>query len=59
MEESNASEKFIVYAGRISSEKGIEELVKAFIELNDKNLILKIIGEGPQLKELRNRFESR
>ncbi|OUV59291.1 MAG: hypothetical protein CBC82_10335 [Cellvibrionales bacterium TMED122] len=58
LENNNLSEKFIVYAGRISSEKGVEELINSVIELKDKSLILKIIGEGPQLKDLKNRFQN-
>jgi len=38
---------FIVYAGRISQEKGIEELIESFRNSKLKNIELRIIGEGP------------
>ena len=36
----------IVYAGRISKEKGLEELIDSFLNSNCE-MILKIIGDGP------------
>ena len=38
----------IVYAGRISKEKGVEELLNIFIQANLKNTQLVLIGEGPR-----------
>lgn len=50
------NEKFIVYAGRISSEKGVEELIKVFIDSNLGDLKLKIIGQGPKYDELKTKY---
>lgn len=49
----------IVYAGRVSQEKGILELVNAFISCEFKNLKLIIIGGGPILGDLKNKFISK
>ena len=38
-----------VYAGRISKEKGIEELIKTFLSIENKDFTLKIVGNGPDL----------
>lgn len=48
--------KYFIYAGRISQEKGVEELVQTFIKLGLKDFKLKIIGEGPLLIKLKNQF---
>jgi len=37
----------IIYAGRISEEKGLEELIDAWQSIDTKDYKLKIIGEGP------------
>lgn len=48
------NEKFLLYAGRISEEKGIKELIYSFLNSNLKNYNLKIVGEGPYLEEISN-----
>ena len=50
--------KYIIYAGRISKEKGVENLIESFINTQIKDLNLKIIGIGPELNYLKNRFEN-
>lgn len=46
--------KIILNLGRISFEKKIEVLLKAFKELNNKNYYLLIVGKGPSLKNYEN-----
>lgn len=46
----------LVYAGRISKEKGVEELVEAFIKSQANNLNLVLIGDGPLKQNLENRY---
>ena len=41
----------LVYAGRISKEKGVEELITSFKNLKLDNFI-KIIGAGPDMNYL-------
>lgn len=45
---------YLVYAGRISQEKGVEELIHAFLNSGMNDYKLKIIGNGPLLKSLLN-----
>tara|TARA_B100000965_G_scaffold374928_1_gene366623 strand:- start:9775 stop:10944 length:1170 start_codon:yes stop_codon:yes gene_type:complete len=44
----------IVYAGRLSKEKGLIELVKAWESINSKGYKLLIMGEGPLYAKLEN-----
>ncbi len=55
---NKATEKknYIVYSGRISKEKGLEELVDSFLNSELNNLSLKILGNGPLLNYLRNKY---
>ena len=48
----------IVYAGRISKEKGLEELIDSFLNSNCE-MILKIIGDGPLLKNLKENYKNK
>ena len=48
-----SNEKYIAYAGRLSEEKGIETLIKAFMLTRNKQIRLLVIGEGPKKNELR------
>ena len=57
-EKDNQSKKdYIVYAGRISKEKGVEEVINAFINAETVNLRLKIIGDGPELFNLKEKYK--
>jgi glycosyltransferase involved in cell wall biosynthesis len=49
--------KQIIYAGRLVPVKNIPRLIEAFSELSEKEVILKIIGEGPQKKSLIEKAE--
>lgn len=48
----NQKENYFIYIGRISEEKGINELVQVFISLPRLKLI--VIGEGPLLSKLKS-----
>ena len=46
----------ISYAGRVSEEKGVDDLVESFIKADLKDTKLQIIGDGPLAKNLKNKF---
>ena len=54
----SSPDKYIVYAGRISEEKGVEELIDAFIKCKLNDVKLKIIGEGPMLRYLKDNYSN-
>ena len=43
---------YFLYVGRLSSEKGVGTLVYAFSQLREKNMKLKIVGDGPEREKL-------
>lgn len=55
--EYDPKSEYISYAGRISKEKGIYELIVNFLRLKNQNLKLMLIGDGPELKEIKNKFK--
>ena len=52
----NPESSFIVYAGRITKSKGVEELVALWKKMNFENLKLLIIGDGNQLNYLKSKY---
>ena len=49
---------YFLYLGRLSSEKGIKTLIRAFSNLKQPDIRLKIAGEGPLKNELKKRAVS-
>ena len=49
---------FLVYAGRISPEKGVEELINAFNNIESNKSVLKIIGVGPSYEDFKKKYAS-
>jgi hypothetical protein len=52
----NSTEQSILYGGRVSSEKGVGEMIATFLTANIEGVTLKIIGDGPDLKYLKNKY---
>jgi len=52
------TKNYIIYAGRISKEKGVEDLISTFISCNFDNIELKIVGNGPLLANLKNKYNN-
>ena len=57
-EQEKDFDDYMVYAGRISKEKGVKELIDAFKKANLEKMHLKIIGNGPHLQNLINLHKS-
>jgi len=55
---SKKSSNYFVYAGRVSQEKGVEELINSFNNLDINNYKLKIIGKGPEYEYLIKKYKS-
>ena len=56
LKEYNPNSNYIVYAGRISREKGIQNLIDAYLLIENPPFKLKIVGNGPLLKELKSKY---
>ena len=53
------SQKYFLYAGRVSKEKGVKELVETFNSIENKyGYKLKIAGEGPYKENLERKINS-
>jgi|TARA_B110000495_G_C22824442_1_gene481164 glycosyltransferase involved in cell wall biosynthesis len=46
-------ENYYIYAGRISKEKGVKELITSFSDAKLSNIKLKVVGTGPLLSSLK------
>lgn len=52
----NSNSNFVVYAGRLTDSKGIEELLTAWTKISIKNINLKIIGGGELKESLQQKY---
>tara|TARA_X000001036_G_scaffold165205_1_gene156696 strand:- start:54 stop:1211 length:1158 start_codon:yes stop_codon:yes gene_type:complete len=57
-EENKNKDNSIIYAGRISREKGVHIIIEEFIGACLKNTTLDIIGEGPSYESLQNYYKN-
>ena len=53
---SSNTESYIIYAGRISKEKGVEKLIKAFLSCDFQDIKFKIVGQGPDKNRLKKQY---
>ena len=56
--ETENQSKYIIYAGRISKEKGVSLLLEAWNKSELSDFDLYIVGEGNQKKILQNKYKS-
>lgn len=55
--QGSTTQKYILYVGRISSEKGVQNLLEAWKRMEEKNEVkLLIIGDGPEKDKLFHLF---
>lgn len=54
---SDTRSNSLVYAGRISKEKGVVELIESFLKADTQNINLILIGEGPLLNYLKKAYK--
>lgn len=54
----NSSSNYIIYAGRISFEKGLQHLLESWIDSDVKDLVLKVVGTGSLLESLKKQFQT-
>jgi len=54
-----SKEKFFLYAGRISAEKGLPELIQTYLSCNFSDIKLYIVGEGPLMNRLKEDFQNK
>ena len=52
----NKNSDYIVYAGRVTGPKGVENLLNSWKNCGFENIILKIIGVGEDLDKLQNTY---
>ena len=50
-------EDYFTYAGRLSIEKGVYSLIDSYLSSDLRNKVLKIIGDGPELKNLKEKYK--
>lgn len=55
---TNIKENNIIYAGRISKEKGVDELISCFLNSNLTDFNLKLFGDGPDLEFLKKKYKN-
>lgn len=51
-EKEKINEKYIIFFGRLSKEKGVQNLISAINRIDDATMKLKIVGDGPFMDSL-------
>ncbi len=55
---SEKKDRYVLYFGRLSQEKGVDDLISAYKGLDIRDIKLKIVGDGPQRQELRELIDT-
>ena len=54
--QTKSNTDYFIYAGRISGEKGVEQMIESFLSSNLNRNNLKIVGDGPLYKNLSKKY---
>jgi len=55
----NPQSNYVLFAGRISNEKGVGSLIDSWLDAEVNNLKLFILGEGEELKSLITQYDKK
>lgn len=55
----NSSSNYMCYVGRLTVNKGVEDLLDTWLKIQPNNLVLKVVGTGEEEKRLKMKYASK